>query len=81
MGPGLGSGLRGGRRTFSNPPATHVRGEVPQTDHLPAPPGGGNGYLVLACAALVWGSATFQGFSRGRRSPSAFSHLTLFSDF
>eukprot|EP00966_Prymnesium_polylepis_P064976 1507443-Prymnesium_polylepis.1 len=32
-------------------PLPHVRGEVPQTDHLP-PPHGGHGYLVLACAAL-----------------------------
>jgi hypothetical protein len=41
-----------------------MSGEIPQTDHHP-PPQGGDEYLVLACGALVWGSAAFRGFSRG----------------
>ena len=43
-------------------PLPHVRGEVPQTGHHP-PPQGGDEYLVLACGALVWGSAAFRSFS------------------
>eukprot|EP00966_Prymnesium_polylepis_P218250 5051472-Prymnesium_polylepis.2 len=32
---------------LSNP--CHMSGEVPQTDHVPPPPEGGNGCLVLGC--------------------------------
>ena len=62
-------------------PLPHVRGEVPQTDHLPPPQRGDTG--TLSWLVLLWYGVPrlFEAFSRGRRSPSGFFAFDAFQTF